>query len=127
VADLTGVPRSSIQAGGRRNRPETSSANDLGKMGRDVDPPGRHYRARRLPVAIGLPNTSSNERPRRPLAKYRRLARIWRMRTGSLSTSTVSFGIAYGCVDVSKNVQGSTVSRESEDHAANSKIRNRQK
>jgi hypothetical protein len=34
-------------------------ANDLGDVGRKVDPPSRHYRARRLAGAIASPNTSS--------------------------------------------------------------------
>ena len=41
-------------------------ANDLADVGRDVDSPGRHYRRRRLAWTIGFPNTSSNDRPRRP-------------------------------------------------------------
>jgi hypothetical protein len=43
-------------------------ANDLGHVGREVDPPGRHYRGRRLGVTSGSPNTSSNDRPRRRVA-----------------------------------------------------------
>ena len=43
-------------------------ANDLGHVRREVDPPDRHYRGRRLGVTSGSPNTSSNDRPRRRVA-----------------------------------------------------------
>ena len=43
-------------------------ANDLGHVRWEVDPPGGHYRDRRLGGISRSPNTSSNDRPRRPAA-----------------------------------------------------------
>lgn len=41
-------------------------ANDLSHVGREVNPPDRHYRDRRFGGISRSPNTSSNDRPRRP-------------------------------------------------------------
>jgi hypothetical protein len=43
-------------------------ANDGRDVRRDVDPPAWHYRLRRLRGVSNSPNTSSNDRPRRPAA-----------------------------------------------------------
>ena len=43
-------------------------ANDLGDVRRQVDPPGGHYRDRRLGGISRSPKTSSNDRPWRPEA-----------------------------------------------------------
>src|SRR5438309_255019 len=68
---------------------------DFGHPWRDGRPEQGHYRLRFFTGRSGSPNTSSNDNPLPPFAKYRALSRICRIIAGSLRTSSVSFNRSY--------------------------------